>query len=602
VKSQRLVEAPSRFFYLCILISSIGAFSFGCGLGFTSPTTCANKAGKSSACPDTKHLFKQYGVDCSGLDSNDTNHCTNAHKMNCDLQFSSNYQSLFGSIINFGCLAGALCGGAFVDKFGKKIGMQTACVFYVVGWLCIYLVPKPNEDLWDGSSSDASNMSTIESVLLLGRLLIGFGVGIVCCSVSNYQTEICTLEMRGMIGTVFQSFIVLGLFSVYLVGSSVPWRTLSLLCCIISASGIVLPFLIPESPVWLLTKGRNQEAASALSKVRNPEVGNLNQQLADITETAADSDEEGSEHSVSRSSFVAAGGTDAEFDARLLNKENQEDDKLGDRELEDGGISELCGDRVSRKALFIGIGLMFVQQLSGINAVMFYAGSIFGAVPGTSDATANAYSTGMQGMQCFITFASALFMDRFGRVKILLFASIGQCMMSFCLASYYLFASCSRDDLTDPDKVTSASMGVFPVVSLYGYVMFFSCGMGAIPWFVMGEIFKPNVKGIASSIATAVNWLLSFLITFSVSGLNDVFKDMFSSALPHAIDRGMGGLFLAYGCVCFCGIFFIVAFIPETKGLTITEVQEKLAGLSDEQFDQASLQELLRDDDEHKFE
>merc|ERR1711934_233069 len=218
---------------------------------------------------------------------------------------------------------------------------------------------------------------------------------------------------------------------------------------------------------------------------------------------------------------------------------------------------------------------------------MFYAGSIFAAVPGTSDATANAYSTGMQGMQCFITFASSLFMDRFGRVKILLFASIGQCAMSMCLAAYYLFANCSRDDATDPDKVTEAAMGVFPVVSLYGYVLFFSCGMGAIPWFMMSELFKPDVKGIASSIATAVNWSLSFVITFSVSGLSDVFKDMFSSALPDAIDRGMGGLFLAYGCVCFCGIFFIMAFIPETKGLTISEVQHKLAGLANIGTDQS---------------
>merc|ERR1712166_1076691 len=100
--------------------------------------------------------------------------------------------------------------------------------------------------------------------------------------------------------------------------------------------------------------------------------------------------------------------------------------------------------------------------------------------------------------------------------------------MAFCLAAYYLFASCEREDPLDVNKVTTASMGAFP-------------------WFVMGEIFKPNVKGIASSIATAVNWLLSFVITFSVSGPSSAFKDMFEGALPDAIDPGMGGLFLAYG-------------------------------------------------------
>jgi len=277
-------------------------------------------------------------------------------------------------------------------------------------------------------------------------------------------------------------------------------------------------------------------------------------------------------------------------------------DELGEQDLQEGGIGELCRDRISRKALFIGVGLMFVQQLSGINAVMFYAGQIFSAVPGTSDSTANAYSTGMQGMQMMITIASAFFMDRFGRVKILLFAAGGQCLCALCLACYYLFASCERNDPHDLDKVTQASLGVFPIISLYGYVLFFSCGMGAIPWFVMGEIFAPRVKGIASSIATAVNWLLSFVITFSVSSLSGAFKSMFEDALPDAIDSGMGGLFLAYGCVCFLGIFFILAYIPETKGLTITQVQAKLAGRSQSSelehnlIGNTDISEILKDD------
>merc|ERR1712159_817651 len=113
---------------------------------------------------------------------------------------------------------------------------------------------------------------------------------------------------------------------------------------------------------------------------------------------------------------------------------------------------------------------------------MFYAGQIYASVPNTSDATANGYSTGMQAMQLLITGASAFFMDKAGRRKILLFAAIGQFISCSCLAVFYLFGS--------------DSWGVFPVVSLYCYVFFFSCGMGAIPWFIMGEIFKPAVKGV----------------------------------------------------------------------------------------------------------
>jgi len=547
-------------------------------------------------------------IDCSLVSDDYTgvdNHCGNRNKMNCDLQFDDTFSSLFGSIINFGCLFGALAGGMVVDKVGKKVGMHLALMLYTVGWILIFFVPDPDVKVWDATESDAGNMGTIKAMLIAARLIIGFGVGIVCCSVSNYQTEICTLNLRGAIGTCFQLFIVIGLLTVYLLGSFINWRPLSMICLVVSVAGFFLTFLICESPVWLLTKGRTEEAAANLARVRNPDVGDLQQQLAEIEATAGDDADDKSEHSVSRGSFLAAGGNDDEFDF-LANRKLQDgrrgstlEDALNQDQLEAGGLSELCADPVSRKALRIGVGLMFVQQLSGINAIMFYAGQIFSAVPGTSDSTANTYSTGMQAMQVLITLGSAFFMDRFGRVKILLWSATGQCAMAFCLAAYYLFASCEREDPLDVNKVTTASMGVFPVVSLYGYVFFFSCGMGAIPWFVMGEIFKPNVKGIASSIATAVNWLLSFVITFSVSGLSSAFKDMFEGALPDAIDPGMGGLFLAYGSVCFCGIFFILGYIPETKGLTISEVQAKLAGKDDSgDMNDKLLADMLSDDDE----
>jgi len=575
--AKTIVEAPSRFFYLCVLISSIGAFSFGCGIGFTSPTMCANKTGKSSACPT---------IDCSMVPATDSNHCGNRNKMNCELQFDDTYQSLFGSIINFGCMAGALSGGGFVDKFGKKVAMLAASLFYCLGWLLIFVVPSPDVNVWDGKQSDASNMATIKSMLIAARLIIGFGVGIACCSVSTYQTEICTLDLRGAIGTVFQSFVVIGLFVVYLLGSLMSWRALSMFCLIVSAAGFLLTFLLCESPIWLITKGRNEQAAAALARVRNPEIGSFQEQLADILdaeicdEEKANNNDNSSTHSIDRASFCAAGGSVAETGITAASKHHHGDQiyLLDEHKLEAGGLSELCGDALSRRALYIGMGLMAVQQLSGNNAIMFYAGQIFSAVPGTSDATANAYSTGMQGVQLVITCGSAFFMDTFGRVKILLFAVIGQCLCAMCLASYYLFAACQRDDPIDHEKVTEASLGLFPVFSLYGYVMFFSCGMGAIPWFIMGEISKPNVKGIASSIVTATNWLLSFIITFSVTGLSDAFKNLLKGALPDAIDSGMGGLFLAYGSICFCGVFFILKFVPETKGLTMKEVQLKLAG------------------------
>jgi len=180
----KIDEAPTTYFYLCVLISSIGAFVFGCALGFTSPTLVANKAGKDSACPTINcsgphtgnhsgyHSFAAYAAYGSGSPIA-TDHCNNADKMNCELQFSQNFQSLFGSVVNFGCLAGALAGGSIVDKYGKRFGMILSLGIHVVGWSLVYWVPAADALVWDGVTSAASNEAVISTMLTMARLVGG---------------------------------------------------------------------------------------------------------------------------------------------------------------------------------------------------------------------------------------------------------------------------------------------------------------------------------------------------------------------------------------------------------------------------------------------
>ena len=99
---------------------------------------------------------------------------------------------------------------------------------------------------------------------------------------------------------------------------------------------------------------------------------------------------------------------------------------------------------------------------------------------------------------------------------------------------------------------------------LYGYIFFFASGLGAIPWFLMGEIFPAEVKGVASSIATAVNWGLSFVITKTVNMETDALGGQ---------PKGLGGVFAGYGVICLLGIAFVVCFVPETKGKSFDEVR-----------------------------
>ena len=99
---------------------------------------------------------------------------------------------------------------------------------------------------------------------------------------------------------------------------------------------------------------------------------------------------------------------------------------------------------------------------------------------------------------------------------------------------------------------------------LYSYIFFFASGLGAIPWFLMGEIFPAEVKGVASSIATAVNWGLSFVITKTVNMETDALGGQ---------PKGLGGVFAGYGVICLLGIAFVICFVPETKGKSFDEVR-----------------------------
>ena len=395
-------DKVSTFFYVSILISAIGAFVFGFSLGYTSPTFLAKYSGDvadaQTECvmvKDGDYTMKTCKADGGIWDSSETNAAYKCHgpnakgMMNCELKLSDDISSWFGSLINIGCLIGAMCGGTVADKCGKKIGMMLSYFFYIGGWLLITLAPKPT----------GIDTPTIVHMLVASRLCIGFAIGIVCCTVSNYQTEICPTSMRGTVGTLFQVAITVGLMSAYLIGVVLQnWLVLAWIMVIASATGLLCSFVLQETPLYLNMQGRGPEAMAAQRKLRTHD--------SDI-DTAVNQLPQGGKGGAGPAS---------------------------------GGFGALFGGGVATKTLFIGIGLMFVQQLSGINAIMFYCGTILqSAFP---PATANKVAVGIQVMQVVITVVSAPIMDKAGRVPILLFAAIGQCCACGLLGAYYLTITC----------------------------------------------------------------------------------------------------------------------------------------------------------------
>jgi SP family sugar porter-like MFS transporter len=527
---KKAVDNVSGFFWICILTSAVGAFVFGFSLGYSSPTMAANIPGQpaTSCCKEQDgsagsggglEAAEATGGLCSLPDPDPC--CANKGMLNCDLQIDSNWVGWFGSLINLGCLAGALSGGKFCDLVGKKMGMAASFFFYTVGWLCLALAPK-------GEDVTEENQTNVLVMLIASRLIVGFAIGIVCCSVSNYQTEIATTEIRGTIGTVFQLAITVGLVAAYGVGTLLKdWRVLSYIMVVTSVVGFVLTFILVETPTYYMLKGDKANALISQRKLRT-----------------ADSDHAGAVNALESGSGGDSGGDSG------------------------GGMNAICQGNAP-KALAIGVGLMFVQQLSGINAVMFYCGSILQSVY-PDPTTANLFAVGIQIMQVIITAISAPLMDKAGRIPILLFALIGLTISSAVLSAYYLLETdCHLDEKGNEVCPTHPLPNIVAVIALYSYVFFFSSGLGAIPWFLMGEIFPAEVKGLASSIATAVNWGLSFVITKTVNQ---------ETALFGGQPKGLGGVFAGYGVICFLGIFFVKCFIPETKGKTFDQIQAEMGG------------------------
>ncbi|KAG5587595.1 hypothetical protein H5410_048029 [Solanum commersonii] len=232
-----------------------------------------------------------------------------------DLNLSIAEFSLFGSILTFGAMIGAITSGPIADYIGRKGAMRMSGGFCVAGWLAIYFA---------------------QGVLALdiGRLATGYGMGVFSYVVPVFIAEIAPKDLRGALTTINQLMICCGVSVSFIIGTMMTWRTLALtglIPCVILIFGL---FIIPESPRWLAKIGHQKEFELALHKLRGKD--------ADISEEAAEIKD-----------YIET--------LEKLPKVN---------------LFDLFQRRYS-SSLIVGVGLMVFQQFGGINGICFYTGSIF---------------------------------------------------------------------------------------------------------------------------------------------------------------------------------------------------------------------------------
>lgn len=396
-------------------------------------------------------------------------------------------QSLIASLMPLGALLGGLMGGYLISVLGRHGTMYGTTVAFALFYLLM------------------AGAETI-IMILVGRFLTGVASGVTSIAAPVYIAETSSASVRGMLGSCFQVMVTLGVMYVDVVGAFGSWRWLCVACVAMTLVWAIALFFVPESPAYLLSQKRFNEARLSLQFLRGHEY--IETELGDLQITL-----EASANNVASFKSLATKG-------QYL------------------------------KPLLISMVLMFGQQLSGVNAVLFFSVNIFEAA-GTS---LNSFIENiiLAGVQVFATILAALFIDRLGRRILLIFSALVMSVAAFGLGTYFWILS------HDPSE--AHAIGFLPLSSLCVFIFAFSVGFGPIPWLMMGELFGPEVKEKASTVSACFNWSLAFCVTQFYS--------------PLANEVGKASTFWGFASVLVIILLFCIALVPETKGRTLEEIQD----------------------------
>lgn len=419
------------------------------------------------------------------------------------LRLDDDQASWFGSIVTVGAALGGLLGGWMVERIGRKLSLMFCSLPFVFGFTVIIAA----QNVW---------------MLYVGRALTGLASGVTSLVVPLYISEMAHERVRGTLGSCVQLMVVLGILGVYAAGLVLHWRWLAICCSIPPTLLMVFMCFMPETPRFLLSQGKRREAEEALRFLRGPDAP-VEWECARIEDAC---EEQGSSFQMS--------------------------------DLKDPGVF---------KPLVIGAMLMVFQQLTGINAIMFYAESICEQANLPGDV--GSVLVGL--VQVVFTAVAAVIMDRAGRKILLVISGVAMAISTTSFGVYFYLMS------QQPPSPT-AGLGVMATAapapdlrwlalsSLAVFITGFALGWGPIPWLVMSEIFPVKVRGFASAVCVLTNWGMAFVVT-------KTFQDM----MDHLTSAGTFWLFAS---VCSVNVIFTIVFVPETKGKTLEQIEAVFRGTS----------------------
>jgi SP family facilitated glucose transporter-like MFS transporter 1 len=380
----------------------------------------------------------------------------------------------------------------------------------------------------------------------LGRIFVGVVAGVATSVVPTYFSEISPVAIRGAVGTMHQLGITVGILisqalstpSLNLLGSRDKWQWLffiPVLCGLLELA--VLPFC-PESPSYLYTTKGKKAARAALVQLQSEKVAD--EYMGYIQE-------------------------------EIANVDNDKDD--GSTTM---SIRELIGDRSLRKQLVVGITVQLMMQFSGIDAVFYYSTSVFKQAGVSDPALA---TTGLGIINVIITIFAVKFMDSAGRKILLTYSWIGMCTSFILLTTSFIL----KDHGVE-------YMDQLSVVAMTGVIIFFAFGPGCVAWFIIAEIIPLYARDSAMALGIFINWIANWLvgkngkklsvaecyficIAFGALTLFRIFHAAFT--FPILLQYTQPYTFLVFVSTTAFFLFFTIRFVPETKGLTVSQLAKE---------------------------
>lgn len=355
-----------------------------------------------------------------------------------DFQLNPFLEGFIVSSLLLGAVIGAGVSGALSDRLGRRTIILVAAIIFAIGAIGAGLAP---------------NVGT----LIFFRILLGLGVGSASALVPSYISESAPTDVRGSLSTLFQLAITIGILVAYLVNaafaSSGSWRWPVGLAMIPALVLFIGMYFLPETPRWLVSKGREAEARRVLRRTR--------------------SDEE-------------------------VDRELNEIRHVEEEEEEQAGYRELLAPWV-RPMLVVGIGLAVFQQFVGINTVIYYAPTIIKST-GLQDVASVLATVGIGVVNVLMTVVAILVIDRIGRKPLLLIGLVGMFISLGIIGSAFAVSGLS---------------GIISWVTLIGlmlYIASFAVSFGPLLWVMLPEIFPLNARGSGTGISALSNWVANFIV------------------------------------------------------------------------------------------